>query len=208
MPATEWWVRRIRWRCRSGSMCSRPAVPQSMRPLPPTPPSVSWSRYRAASVATSLPWCGTPTGEKLYGLNASGRAPAALTIDMVPATTRGTIPVYSPYSWTVPGCADGWFELHERFGRLPMKDVLGPVAAMAREGAPVPQVIAGSWARGARRIRGYARLCRRLHARRQDAGRRRHLRQPRPCRHSRSSRRRRSGRVLQRRDRERDRRFL
>jgi len=67
-----------------------------------------------------------PKTEKLYGLNASGRAPASLTIDKVPAEENGTIPVYSVYSWTVPGCADGWFELHEKFGRLPVKDVLGP----------------------------------------------------------------------------------
>ena len=45
-----------------------------------------------------------PETEKLYGLNASGRAPAALTVDKVPAEEDGTIPVYSPYSWTVPGC--------------------------------------------------------------------------------------------------------
>ena len=94
-----------------------------------------------------------PKTEKLYGLNASGRAPAALTIDKVPAEENGTIPVYSVYSWTVPGAADGWFELHQKFGKLPIKDVLGPVAAIAREGAPVPQVIAGSWARGAARFK-------------------------------------------------------
>jgi gamma-glutamyltranspeptidase/glutathione hydrolase len=96
-----------------------------------------------------------PKTGKLYGLNASGRAPAALTIDKVPAEDDGTIPVYSVYSWTVPGCADGWFELHEKFGKLPMKDLLGPVAEMAREGAPVPQVIAGAWARGAERFKEY-----------------------------------------------------
>jgi gamma-glutamyltranspeptidase/glutathione hydrolase len=93
-----------------------------------------------------------PKSGKLYGLNASGRAPAALTIDEVAAADDGTIPVYSVYSWTVPGCADGWFELYERFGKLPMEDLLGPAAAMAREGAPVPQVIAGAWARGAERF--------------------------------------------------------
>ncbi len=94
-----------------------------------------------------------PASETLYGLNASGRAPAALTIDQVPPEADGTIPVYSPYSWTVPGCADGWFELHRKFGRLPMQQLLGPVAALAREGAPVPQVIAGGWARGAERFK-------------------------------------------------------
>jgi gamma-glutamyltranspeptidase/glutathione hydrolase len=94
-----------------------------------------------------------PKTERLYGLNASGRAPAALTIDKVPATDRGTIPVYSVYSWTVPGCADGWFKLNEKFGRLPMKDILSPAAEIAREGAPVPQVIAAGWARGAAKFK-------------------------------------------------------
>jgi gamma-glutamyltranspeptidase/glutathione hydrolase len=70
----------------------------------------------------------------------------------VPAEEDGTIPVYSPYSWTVPGCADGWFELHGKFGRLPIKDVLGPAAKLAREGAPVPEVIAGGWARSVSRF--------------------------------------------------------
>src|SRR5664280_343958 len=88
-----------------------------------------------------------PTKGKLVGLNGSGRAPLALTPAKVPAQTDGTIPPYSPYSWTVPGCADAWFDLHTRFGRLPMKDLLAPTIAYAQEGVPVPQVIAGSWAR-------------------------------------------------------------
>ncbi len=90
-----------------------------------------------------------PKTETLHGLNGSGRAPAALTPGKVPAEEDGTIPVYSPYSWTVPGCVDGWFELHERFGRLPMDRLLEPTISAAREGAPVPRVIAGAWARGA-----------------------------------------------------------
>ncbi len=88
--------------------------------------------------------------QRLYGLNASGRAPLALTADKVPPQPDGTIPVHSPYAWTVPGAVDGWFELHAKFGRLPMKDVLAPAARAAREGEPVAQVIAGAWARGAR----------------------------------------------------------
>jgi gamma-glutamyltranspeptidase/glutathione hydrolase len=95
-----------------------------------------------------------PKSETLHGLNASGRAPQSLSIDRVPAEKDGTIPTYSVYSWTVPGCADGWFELHAKFGKLPMADVLGPAATMAREGAPVPQVIAAGWARGAERFKG------------------------------------------------------
>ena len=87
---------------------------------------------------------------RLRGLNASGRAPRALTAEKVPAEADGTIPVYSPYAWTVPGAVDGWFELHEKFGRLPMAEVLAPAARAAREGEPVPQAIAGAWARAER----------------------------------------------------------
>ena len=87
---------------------------------------------------------------KLYGLNASGRSPLSLTADKVPANPDGTIPLYSPYAWSVPGCVDGWYELHERFGRLPMPQLLEPAIRAATEGEPVPQVIAAAWARSAR----------------------------------------------------------
>jgi gamma-glutamyltranspeptidase/glutathione hydrolase len=94
-----------------------------------------------------------PASGKLYGLNGSGRAPLALTPDKVPALKDGTIPPYSPYAWTVPGCADAWFALHARFGRLPMKELLAPTIAYAKEGVPVSQIIAGSWARSVSRFK-------------------------------------------------------
>ena len=94
-----------------------------------------------------------PASGKLYGLNGSGRAPLALTPDMVPPLKDGTIPPYSPFAWTVPGCADAWYALHGRFGRLPMKDLLAPTIAYAKEGFPVSQVIAGSWGRSVNRFK-------------------------------------------------------
>ena len=94
-----------------------------------------------------------PETETLHGLNGSGRAPAGLTADQVPAEPDGTIPVYSPYSWTVPGCVDGWFELHGKFGKLPMSRLLQPTIETAREGAPVPRVIAAAWASGAAKFK-------------------------------------------------------
>jgi gamma-glutamyltranspeptidase/glutathione hydrolase len=94
-----------------------------------------------------------PSRGELTGLNGSGRAPQRLTRELVPAEPDGTIPLYTPYSWTVPGCVDGWFELHARYGRLPMAEVLAPAIAAARDGVPVPQVIAGGWASGARVFR-------------------------------------------------------
>lgn len=87
---------------------------------------------------------------KLYGLNGSGRAPKGLTADKVPPDADGTIPLYSPYAWTVPGVVRGWFDLHDRFGKLPIKEIFAPAIAMARDGEPVPQVIAAAWERSAR----------------------------------------------------------
>jgi gamma-glutamyltranspeptidase/glutathione hydrolase len=88
--------------------------------------------------------------KQLFGLNASGRAPLALTADKIPAQEDGTIPLYSPYAWSVPGTVDGWFSLHERFGRLPMEQLLAPAIRAAEEGEPVPQVIAALWQRSTR----------------------------------------------------------
>jgi len=91
--------------------------------------------------------------QRLYGLNASGRSPAALTADKVPPDANGTIPHTSVYTWTVPGAVDGWFELHTRFGKLPMADLLAPSIAAARDGVPVPQIIAAMWRLGEGRHR-------------------------------------------------------
>jgi len=97
--------------------------------------------------------------QRLYGLNASGRAPRALTADKVKPAADGTIPESSPFSWSVPGAVDGWFALHDRFGRTPMADLLAPTIRAAREGEAVPEVIASLWDRGARLFKdkpGYA----------------------------------------------------
>src|SRR4030095_180555 len=94
-----------------------------------------------------------PKAHKVGGLNASGRAPRALTVDRVKPDKDGTIPLYTPYSWTVPGCADGWFELHAKYGRFPMKDVLAPAIRYAEEGFPLSPVIASDWGRSARNLK-------------------------------------------------------
>ena len=94
-----------------------------------------------------------PKTKSLHGLNASGRAPLGLTADMVPPEPDGTVPLFSPYAWTVPGCADGWFELHKKYGRLPMKTILAPATHYAENGFPVSPVIAGDWARAVERYR-------------------------------------------------------
>ncbi len=89
-----------------------------------------------------------PKTKRLYGLNASGRAPLGQTLDdlkaKLPAGAK-EIPNWGSLSVSVPGAVDGWFELHERFGRLPMAEILAPTIAYAREGFPVTQLIAYYW---------------------------------------------------------------
>lgn len=80
--------------------------------------------------------------EKLYGFNGSGRAPQSLTIDYFLERDMKYIPFTGPLPVTVPGCVDGWFALHGKFGKLPMKDLLRPAIAYGREGFPVSEVIA------------------------------------------------------------------
>jgi gamma-glutamyltranspeptidase/glutathione hydrolase len=83
-----------------------------------------------------------PGTKKVVGLNASGRAPLALTADKVPPLPDGTIPLHSPYAWSVPGAGDGWLELHAKYGKLPLSEVLAPAIRYAEEGFPVSPVIA------------------------------------------------------------------
>ncbi|MBT8104867.1 MAG: gamma-glutamyltransferase [Woeseiaceae bacterium] len=80
--------------------------------------------------------------EALAGLNASGRAPRAMTLDYFRERGIDAIPKFGPLPVSVPGAVDGWFELHDRYGRLPMTDVLAPAIRYAREGFPVSEVIA------------------------------------------------------------------
>ena len=84
---------------------------------------------------------------KLYGLNASGRSPASLTLDYFKKEGHEKIPSHGPLPVTVPGCVDGWFELHKRFGKLKMTKILAPTVRYAREGFPVSELIAYYWGR-------------------------------------------------------------
>ena len=94
-----------------------------------------------------------PKSKKLYGLNACGRSPLHLKAEQIPPEADGTIPLYSPYSWSVPGCVDGWAELHGKFGKLPLSRDLAPAIAFASEGFPLSPVIAGDWGRSVSRFK-------------------------------------------------------
>ncbi len=83
--------------------------------------------------------------KKLYGLNASGRSPRSLTREWFIENGYESIPRRGALPVSVPGTVDGWFEMHQRFGSLPMKKILKPAIDYAREGFPVTQYIASLW---------------------------------------------------------------
>ena len=85
--------------------------------------------------------------QHLYGLNASGRSPYSLTLDVFRELGLESIPSHGPLPVTVPGAVDGWFELHGRFGKLPLQQILAPAIRYAREGFPVTELIAYYWQR-------------------------------------------------------------
>lgn len=80
--------------------------------------------------------------EKLYGFNGSGRAPQKLTRKYFADRDMKYVPFLGPLPVSVPGCVDGWFEMHKKFGKLSMEDILQPAISYGREGFPVSEVIA------------------------------------------------------------------
>jgi gamma-glutamyltranspeptidase/glutathione hydrolase len=87
--------------------------------------------------------------QKLYGLNASGRAPYAATLEAFASRGMKEIPTYGPLSWSVPGCVDGWEVLRRRFGSRTLAELLAPAIAYAEEGFPVSEIIAADWHKAA-----------------------------------------------------------
>lgn len=80
--------------------------------------------------------------KKLFGFNGSGRAPKSLSIDYFMDRGIKYIPNLGPLPVSVPGAVDGWFVMHEKFGKLPMETLLKPAIDYGREGFPVSEVIA------------------------------------------------------------------
>jgi gamma-glutamyltranspeptidase / glutathione hydrolase len=90
---------------------------------------------------------------KLYGLNASGWAPQNLTIDFLKKRGITSMPEEGIHSATVPGAVDGWAKAHQRFGRLPWKDLFTPAIYYAEHGYAVPEIIQDYWVAGQARLK-------------------------------------------------------
>lgn len=84
---------------------------------------------------------------KLYGLNASGRSPRDISLEKVLAQSpqNGRMPLFGWTPTMVPGAPKAWAKLNERFGRLPLTDVLAPAITYAREGYPASPILSRFW---------------------------------------------------------------
>jgi gamma-glutamyltranspeptidase/glutathione hydrolase len=83
--------------------------------------------------------------KKVHGLNASGRAPAAATLEEFKKRGLQRIPVRGELSVSVPGVVDGWHELLSKHGTRTLAQALEPAIKYAREGYAVSEIIAGQW---------------------------------------------------------------
>ncbi len=89
-------------------------------------------------------------GQKLHGLNASGRAPAAWSPERF--KDQATMPDRGWETVTVPGAVSQWVALSKKFGNLPFEDLFRDAIRHAREGFPVSPVIARQWASAAKEL--------------------------------------------------------
>jgi gamma-glutamyltranspeptidase/glutathione hydrolase len=91
----------------------------------------------------------------LYGINGSGRSPRLLTNDYFISNRIDKIPSFGPLPVSVPGCVDAWFELHQKFGKMPMEQILKPAIDYAEEGFPVTELISHYWKLSLNHFRQY-----------------------------------------------------
>jgi gamma-glutamyltranspeptidase/glutathione hydrolase len=82
---------------------------------------------------------------KLYGMNSSGWAPRQLTMEYLAKQGITTMPRDGIHSVTVPGAVEGWSKAHQRFGRLPWKDLFASAIYYAQNGYAVPEIIHDYW---------------------------------------------------------------
>jgi len=85
--------------------------------------------------------------KELKGLNASGRAPYAATLDYFRGRKIKKIPDYGMLPVTVPGALHGWAAVLEKYGTMSLKDLLQPAIRYAEEGFPVAEKTALEWAK-------------------------------------------------------------
>jgi len=83
--------------------------------------------------------------KELKGLNASGRAPQALSLEYFAKNNIKTMPQTGMGSITVPGAFDGWVTLRDKYGTMSLSQLLAPAIGYAEDGFPVMEKTAEDW---------------------------------------------------------------
>ena len=90
--------------------------------------------------------------QKLYGLNASGICPRALSPEIFAQKGLTSVPTDGWLPTMVPGAPGGWAAIHERFGTRPLEELFAPAVELARQGCPVAVNVHPQWEEDAKRI--------------------------------------------------------
>ena len=98
--------------------------------------------------ALALVW----DGERLHGLNGTGRAPAALTPEALRRQGHEAMPLHHWACVTVPGAPAAWRDLHQRFGRLPFATLFTAAIEYAERGYPIPAISQRVWSRALEQV--------------------------------------------------------
>ena len=91
-------------------------------------------------------------GKRLHGLNGTGRAPAALTAEVLRRRGHDAMPVHHWAAVTAPGAPAAWRDLHQRFGKLPFATLFTAAIEYAEHGYPVPPISQRGWRRSLEQI--------------------------------------------------------
>jgi gamma-glutamyltranspeptidase/glutathione hydrolase len=102
------------------------------------------------SDAFALVW----DGQKLHGINGSGRSPKAWSQERFAGLAE--MPTFGWDTVTVPGAVDTWVQLSQKFGKLPFDDLFVPAIEYAQNGFIVSPITAGRWADAAQKYRSFA----------------------------------------------------
>ena len=109
----------------------------STPPSPPTPSSASSSPPAAASAATASPSSGTRNSKN----SPASPAPAARpnpspSKPLAPAQKTAPSPPLGAISVSTPGALDGWWTLHQRYGKLKWAELFEPAIHYCETGVP------------------------------------------------------------------------
>ena len=90
--------------------------------------------------AYALLW--DPKASKVVGIAGSGRSPKGLSLETARSRAKnGVLPAYGAVSVSVPGTVDCWWTMHQRYGKLPWKDLFDAAIHYASDGVPVAPVV-------------------------------------------------------------------